>query len=216
MAEGHELLAELRRQDLLRPARELGRPPERLPSGLAALDRLCGGLPRARISEVIVGPCGGAGVLSAVLAGAAARGAPAALVDPADGFDPVSAQAAGVALERLLWVRPPDERTALRAGELILDAGGFEVLALSLNAPEPAPRRGGPAAWARLDRLARRTGALVLVLARRRTVGPFAALVATVARCRARWRPTGAPAAPGRPWLAGVELEFELARRRGA
>ena len=75
-------------------------------TGLAALDALTGGLPRGALSE-IAGPAssGRTGVMLAALAQATRRQEVCALVDASDSFDPASAAAAGVDLERLLWVR---------------------------------------------------------------------------------------------------------------
>jgi len=213
-----DLIDQLKRQRLLRPASQLSAAPERVATGLSALDRLCGGgLPLGRISELIVGASGGASILHAVLAAVASRGTPAALVDPADGFHPASAQAAGVDLARLLWVRPPDVSAALRAAELILGAGGFGGLALNLLPPAAAdprarPVRAGAAGWLRLDRLARREDALVLVLSRAGLVGTFASLVVRVTGCRARWHPDSG----AERWLQDLALSFSLRKRRSA
>jgi hypothetical protein len=78
-------------------------------TGVAALDELTGGLPRGALSE-IAGPAssGRTGVMLAALAGATRRQEVCALVDASDSFDPASAVAAGVDLERLLWVRCSD------------------------------------------------------------------------------------------------------------
>ena len=80
--------------------------PLTVPTGVAALDGLTGGLPRGALSE-ITGPAssGRTGVTLAALAGATRRQELCALVDASDSFDPASAVAAGVDLQRLLWVR---------------------------------------------------------------------------------------------------------------
>src|SRR5216684_2668277 len=73
----------------------------------AALDaRLGGGFPRGQLSE-IVGPrsSGRTSLLLQMLAAATARGELVALVDALDMLDVESAAAAGVDLDRLLWVR---------------------------------------------------------------------------------------------------------------
>ncbi len=74
---------------------------------------LTGGLPRGALSE-ITGPAssGRTGVMLAALAQATRRREVCALVDASDSFDPASAAAAGVDLERLLWVRC-SERSSL-------------------------------------------------------------------------------------------------------
>src|SRR5579863_6439921 len=80
--------------------------PEMVSSGIAAMDALAGGLPRGGLTE-ICGPAssGRTTVLLAALAAATRRGEFCAVVDASDALDPQSAAAAGVELERLLWVR---------------------------------------------------------------------------------------------------------------
>ena len=76
-------------------------------TGLADLDALIGGgLPRGEISEITgEASSGGTSVILSLLAEATARGEVAAYIDVSDSLDPISAVAAGVELERLLWVR---------------------------------------------------------------------------------------------------------------
>ncbi|MBI3399810.1 MAG: hypothetical protein HY048_00195 [Acidobacteria bacterium] len=82
------------------------------PSGITTLDaRLGGGVPRGQLSE-IVGPrsSGRTSVLLQLLAAATARGELVAVVDALDMLDVESAAAAGVDLDRLLWVRRRSQR----------------------------------------------------------------------------------------------------------
>jgi len=80
--------------------------PEMVSSGIRELDALTGGLPRGCITEVC-GPAssGRTSVLLAGLAEATQRGEVCVLVDASDALDPASAAAAGIEMERLLWVR---------------------------------------------------------------------------------------------------------------
>ena len=80
--------------------------PEMVSSGVPAIDALTGGLPRGCLTE-ICGPAssGRTTLLLAALAAATRRGEFCAVVDASDALDPQSAAAAGVELERLLWVR---------------------------------------------------------------------------------------------------------------
>jgi hypothetical protein len=89
--------------------------PPMVPTGIAALDALTGGLPRGALSE-ITGPAssGRTGVVLSALAAATGRQEVCALVDACDSFDPASADAAGVDLERLLWVRCNQRGEAIR------------------------------------------------------------------------------------------------------
>jgi len=80
--------------------------PAMVSTGIAALDALTGGLPRGALSEITgAASSGRTGVMLAALAAATQRQEICALVDAGDSFDPASAAAAGVDLERLLWVR---------------------------------------------------------------------------------------------------------------
>jgi recombination protein RecA len=147
------------------------------PAGTAVLDgQLEGGLPRGQISEII-GPrsSGRTSLLYAMLAAATARGELVALVDVLDMFDPESAACCGIDLTRLLWVRgqaftegqdsrqagggsrPVLERLldrAIKALNLILQAGGFGFVALDLAEVHPWSVRWLPfTTWFRLQRV---------------------------------------------------------------
>jgi RecA/RadA recombinase len=78
-------------------------------TGLGALDAMLGGgWRRGEVSELIgARSTGRTSVLFATLAAATARGDVVGLVDALDRFDPASAAAAGVDLDRVLWVRGP-------------------------------------------------------------------------------------------------------------
>jgi RecA/RadA recombinase len=84
--------------------------PEMVSSGVPAIDTLTGGLPRGCLTE-ICGPAssGRTTILLAALAAATRRGEFCVIVDASDALDPQSAAAAGVDLERLLWVRCGDD-----------------------------------------------------------------------------------------------------------
>ena len=121
------------------PGVRLGAPPaeavRRLPSGIAALDTLLGGgLPRGHLSEIVGGLSSGrTALLHAWLAASTRAGEVAAVIDLPDGLDPPSLARAGADLERVLWVRPPSARIALKCTELIVGAGGFGLVALQLE-----------------------------------------------------------------------------------
>jgi len=75
-------------------------------TGIAELDALTSGIPRGALTEI----CGSASsgrtsVLLALLAEVTRRQEVCALVDVSDSFHPHSAAAAGVDLDRLLWIR---------------------------------------------------------------------------------------------------------------
>ncbi|HEX9121071.1 MAG TPA: hypothetical protein VF840_11080 [Terriglobales bacterium] len=98
-------------------------------SGIEALDALTGGLPRGGLTE-ICGPAssGRTSVLMAVMAKMTAQGEVCALVDASDSFDPKSAEAAGVELRRVLWVRCSprrhgENRVIGRSGDRVIENG---------------------------------------------------------------------------------------------
>jgi len=76
-------------------------------TGIGALDdALAGGWRRGEVSEMYGGPSTGrTSALVATLAEATSRGEIVGLVDTFDQFDPVTAAAAGLDLDRVLWVR---------------------------------------------------------------------------------------------------------------
>ena len=140
-----------------------------LATDVAALDAaLHGGLPRGQLSE-IAGPrsSGRTTLLLQLAASLTARGEIVALVDTFDRLDVASAVAAGIDLSRLLWVRGQAiaktdgatdlrERTldrALKALQLVLQAGGFALVAIDLaDVPMVALRRLPYTTWLRVQR----------------------------------------------------------------
>jgi recombination protein RecA len=133
------------------------------PTGLDALDTcLRGGLPRGQLSE-IAGPCssGRTTLLLTLAAAATRRGEIAALVDTFDRLDVASAAGADADLERLLWVRGdatgPIDRAidrGLKALNLVLQAGGFGIVALDLaDVPPLAMKRIPFTTWMRVQRI---------------------------------------------------------------
>jgi hypothetical protein len=139
-------------------------------TGLEPLDAcLLGGLPRGQLCE-LTGPrsSGRTALLLQLLAAATARGELAALVDPCDRLDAASAAAAGIDLDRLLWVRGHAadgsgpaacaslERAverSLKALSLVLQAGGFGVVAWDVaDVPAAALGRLPFTTWLRVQR----------------------------------------------------------------
>jgi recombination protein RecA len=171
------------------PASRLGaRPtPEMVSSGIAAMDALTGGLPRGCLTE-ICGPAssGRTTLLLAALAAATRRGEFCALVDASDALDPQSVAGARVEWERLLWVRcgenscPAEHRLeqVLRASDLLLESGGFGLIALDLgDLPEPAARRIPLTTWFRFRRAVEHTPTVLLAVERQPIAGSCSSLL---------------------------------------
>ena len=150
------------------------RPVETLPTGIVGVDQLLAGVPRRALTE-ICGPdsSGRTSLFISLLAQATRRGEYCALVDAGDSFDPQSAARAGVHLAQLLWIRcgggdahGAAER-ALKAADLIVQAGGFGLIGMDLgDLPDVAVRRISLASWFRLRHAVERTNAALVALER--------------------------------------------------
>jgi hypothetical protein len=197
------------------PSWEWTDPASLLPMDVPLVDAcLRGGLPRGQLSE-LSGPCssGRMTLLLQLMSAATQRGEIVALIDTCDRLDVASAAAAGVDLDRLLWVRgsgfgirgsgfgasprapspePRDQSPepaidrALKALNLVLQAGGFSLVAIDLADVPPVRLKQIPfTTWPRVQRviegsdtacvlltpepLARSAGGLTLSLAGRST-----------------------------------------------
>ncbi len=102
-----------------------------------------------------------------VLAEATTRGEVCAVIDVQDSFHPASAQAAGVKLEQLVWVRcRGNAEHAMRAADLLLHAGGFGVVVLDLcETPARVLNRIPLSYWYRFRGAVEHTPAILLVCA---------------------------------------------------
>lgn len=142
------------------------RAPELVPCGLAAVDTLTGGLPRSSLTEISGPPSSGRTSLElALLASLTREGEACALIDAEDALDPASAQAAGVVLDRLLWVRCHGLEQALRAADLLLGAGGFGAVVLDLaDVPARRTRRVPLSYWFRFRRAVENTPTVLALI----------------------------------------------------
>ena len=195
-------------------------------TGIPAADALLdGGLPVGAISELVGPECSGRTSMAlAFVAQRTAAGQVCAWIDASDAFDPESAAASGVRLRQLLWVRCGDSAIgaqaarwktedkpgtrldqALRATDLLLQAGGFAAIVLDLGGMEPAHGMRIPlASWFRFRQSAERTGCSLVVLGRASFAQSSAAVVVDCDGFRAQAR-------------SGTVLtasSFEFSRRR--
>src|SRR5436190_4852847 len=141
---------------------------EPLPSGIPELD-----FPRGAVTEIYGPPSSGrTTLLLSALAQATAREEFCALVDVDDAFHPASASAAGVALNRLLWIRCGGHaERALKVTDLLVQGGGFGMVAMDLgNTPPETARRIPPASWFRFRHAVQNTRSVMLVVEQ----GPYA------------------------------------------
>lgn len=171
-------------------------------TGIAALDGLTGGFSRGAMNEISgAASSGRTGVMLAALASATQRQEVCVLVDASDSFDPASATAAGVDLDRLLWIRcngdfrrklntrPPPQQSAgfafsnvleqvLKITDLLLQSGGFGMVALDLgDIPMQSARRIPLTSWFRFRRAVESTDTVLLVIAQEPCAKTCASLV---------------------------------------
>ena len=165
------------------------RVPAVVPTGIAALDELVGGLPRGSLTEIYGPPCSGkTSILHSALASRTASAEVCALVDAQDAFDPSGSQAAGVLLQRLLWVRCHGLEQAFRSLDLLLHGGGFGFIALDLSdTPARLVRKVPLHVWFRLRRTVEDTPTALLILSQESNAKSCASLVLRVEKEWSRW-----------------------------
>jgi recombination protein RecA len=181
---------------------------ETVPTGIAALDTLVGGLPRGAITEIF-GPAssGRTSTMVSILNEAIAQDEVCALVDGNDSFDPKSAAAAGVELNRLLWVRCHKLDQVLKSTDLLLQGGGFGRVVMDLtDLPLPQVRSVPLASWFRFQRTIEKTPTVLLVLSSASVVQSAATLVLGMEMRGAEWSTI----------LNGLNLNVEVVRSRRA
>jgi recombination protein RecA len=165
---------------------------ETVSAGIAAVDELTGGLPRGCLTEIFGEPCSGrTSLLLAALAARTGEAEVCALVDGRDSFDPAAALAAGVNLRQLLWVRCKNIDQALRATDLLIQGGGFGLLALDLSDIAPRLVRQVPLnVWFRFRRAVENTPMILFLLAQESNAKTCASLVLRMEGEAGVWRET--------------------------
>ena len=188
---------------------------ETVSAGVAPIDLLTGGLPRGSLTEICGPPCSGrTSLLVSALASRTAASEVCALVDARDGFDPQSAEAAGVRLKQLLWVRCRNAEQAVRAADLLIQGGGFGLIALDLSDVPPREVRHVPLqVWFRFRRAVEYTPTIFVVLEQESNAKTCASLVLRLGAEETRWSQTFdgilAPHSPG-CLLGGSKLRAEM------
>jgi hypothetical protein len=158
-------------------------------TGIPEIDAAVGGLPRGALTEICGPPCSGrSSLLISALAARTAEGEACALVDARDSFDPYLANAAGVALKQLLWVRCQNADQALRATDLLIQGGGFGLVAVDLSDIAPKIVRYVPLnAWFRFRRAVEDTPTILMVMEQEANAKTCASLVLRLKAKPAMW-----------------------------
>jgi len=155
------------------------------------LGSILGGVPRGALTE-IAGPSssGRTALLYALLAEAIAGDEFCALIDTESAFDPASAAASGVRLSQLLWIRcGGNAESALKAVDLLAQAGGFGLVAIDLaDTPAKISRRIPLAAWFRLRHAVENTRTALVSVGACIHASSCSALKIELRREQVRWR----------------------------
>ena len=154
---------------MVQRASELRSLPERSRYAPLPLERLQGvlpeGLSRGSVGEIHGARSSGRTALCLhILGEATRRGEICAVIDLYDSFHPASAESAGVALGRIVWVRcQGNGEAALRAADLLLHAGGFGIVVLDLCDASPRQLNRIPVSyWQRFRRTVENTPTALL------------------------------------------------------
>jgi recombination protein RecA len=196
---------------------------ETVPAGIHSVDLLTGGFPRGSLTEIYGPPCSGrTSLLISVLASRTSASEVCALVDAHDAFDPISAEAAGVNLKHLLWVRCKNVDHALRATDLLIQGGGFGMIALDFgDTPAKMVRYVPLQVWFRFRRAVESTPTILVLLEQESNAKTCASLVLHLGMREARWSQAAAsapekilhPRSPG-SLFEGAQVYAEMTRSR--
>jgi hypothetical protein len=158
-------------------------PAEIVPTGVGEIDARINGFPRGSITEIHgTASSGRTSLLLSALAAATMQEETCALVDTSDTFDLSSAANARVDCERLLWVRCGSSvERAFKATDLLLQSGGFGLVALNLaDVAAKYTRRIITSWWFRFRRAIENTPTTLVVLTPVACIRSCAALVLEV------------------------------------
>jgi len=180
-------------------------------TGISEIDQLTSGIPISALSEIC--GVGKTSVLLSLLAYATRQEHYCALVDAKDSFDTASAQNIGVDLTHLLWVRcgkskqelPPLEQ-AFRVADLLIQGGGFGVVAVDLsNFSERLLNKIQPATWFRFAHVVEKHKTALVFIEPRPYATSCAGLVLNLTRKSETWQGN---------LLENLTLEVEVVRTR--
>ncbi len=142
-------------------------PAEIVPTGIGEIDARLNGFPRGAITEIHgTASSGRTSLLLSALAVATMQEETCALVDTTDTFDLSSASNAQVDCDRLLWVRCSGNlERAFKATDLLLQSGGFGLIALNLaDVAAKYTRRIITSWWFRFRRTIENTSTALVVV----------------------------------------------------
>jgi len=194
--------------------------PEVFSSGIPVIDREMGGVPKSALTQM----CAPSGVTSgrttlllSLLAQVTGKEQFCALVDASDCFDPESADAVGVCLSRLLWVRCIERgmkavEQAFKSADILIQNGGFGVIAIDLgNVDEKLIRKIPLTTWFRFARVMEALPTALVILLPYSAAQSCAALTLNLG-ASAQW--SGTDAVSHTRLISNVEFNVEVGRTR--
>jgi len=196
--------------------------PEVFQTDIPAIDREVGGIPKGALTQI----CAPAGISSgrttlllSLLAQVTRKEQFCAVVDAGDCFDPESANAAGVCLSRLLWVRVwcgdrgiKSVEQAFKAADILIQNGVFGVIALDLgNVDEKLIRKIPLTTWFRFARVMEAIPTALVVMLSHSAAQSCAALTLNMG-ASPQWSKIGT--ASHTQMISSVQFGLEIGRTR--
>jgi hypothetical protein len=194
--------------------------PEVFSTGIPDIDRESGGIPKGALTQVCapVGTTSGrTTLLLSLLAHVTGKEQFCALVDADDCFDPESADAVGVCLSRLLWVRCSGRgmkavEQAFKAADILIQNGGFGVIALDLgNVDEKLIRKIPLTTWFRFARVMEALPTALVVLLTHSAALSCAALTLNMGPS-SQW--SGSESVSHTQLISSVQIDLAIGRTR--
>jgi recombination protein RecA len=194
--------------------------PEVFPTGIVAIDREIAGIPKGALTQVcapVASMSGRTTLLLSLLAQVTHKEQYCAVVDANDCFDPESADAVGVCLSRLLWVRCGGRgmkavEQAFKAADILIQNGGFGVIALDLgNVDEKLIRKIPLTTWFRFARVMEALPTALVVLLTHSAAQSCAALTLNMG-ASSQW--SGSDSVSHTQLISSVQFDLEIGRTR--
>lgn len=191
-------------------------------TGVDVIDAAMGGIPCGGITEIVGPPWCSAGrkSLQTQLMVSTTREQFCALVDATDSFDPRSAQAAGVNLQRLLWIRCGGEgmkalEQAIKSADLLMQGGGFGLLIVDLaGVHEKLVRKIPLSTWFRFRGVAEKLPAPLVFVTPRPVLGTCSSLTLHLSHGQIRWSQPSSESPAHARLATAVDFEVQVAARR--
>jgi hypothetical protein len=192
-------------------------------TGVSAIDSAIGGIPCGGITE-ITGPAsrsvGRKSLLVQTLVNAT-REHFCALVDATDSFDPRSAQAAGVNLKRVQWIRCGGRsmktlEQAFKAADLLIQgSSGFGLSVVDLTGiPEKFVRKIPLMTWFRFSRVIERLPSALVFITPYPVIGTCASVTLHLSSGQIRWSQTAEDSPTHAIVFTGLDFQIEIQTRR--